>query len=155
MRGSTIAIAVAAALALVWVMAKKRVINLGSAADGIASSKVIAFALAIAKAEGFYKPGSVPSKTNNPGDLKLPNTPATSGGITIFSTLEEGWAALYRQLELIISGKSRYYRLDMTIHQMGATYAPTGDNNIPNAWAKNVAAALGVPVTTTLRQVLT
>lgn len=114
-----------------------------------------AFAEAIARAEGFYLAGSIPAKTNNPGDLKLPNT-ATYGssGITVFATAAEGWAALYRQLWLISTGRSSYYRNTMTIRQMGDVYAPSADRNIPGAWATNVAKYLGVSVDTPIGQFL-
>lgn len=131
-------------------------INLGLSNLLPASGKIAAFALAIAKAEGFYSPGTIPATSNNPGDLKIPGSDnTTEGGVTIFETIEDGWSALYHQLQIIVDGKSANYNLDMTIAQMGAKYAPAGDNNIVGAWAKNVAAALGVSVNTPLRAVLT
>jgi len=119
------------------------------------SGRVAQLAQAIARAEGFYAAGSVPAATNNPGDLKLPNTRTTPGGISIFESIDQGWAALYRQLDLIAAGRSAFYSLDMTIRQMGNTWAPAADRNLPGAWAQNVARALGVSVDTPLRQVLT
>jgi hypothetical protein len=70
-------------------------------------------------------------------------------GHTIFATPEEGWRALYRQLQLIIDGKSNVYRLDMTIAEMSSKYAEWSVN-----WAKNVSARLGVPVSTPIRDLL-
>lgn len=96
------------------------------------------FARAIASAEGYGIPGAIPTVANNPGDLKLGGE-TTSGGISIFASAEEGWSKLYRQLALIVSGSSNYYNLDMSIAEMGRTYAGGDDN-----WATNVAGYLGV-----------
>lgn len=116
------------------------------------SPRVRAMAQAIAKAEGFYVAGSIPQLRNNPGNLKLPHY--GGDGIDTFPTVGEGWAALYKQLNLIRTGQSSVYRdLAMTIQEMGAKWAPAGEN-IAGAWARNVAALLGVPVTTPLSQVL-
>ena len=95
------------------------------------------FARAIASAEGFGIPGAIPTIANNPGDLKLGGD--TINGITVFSSVEEGWSKLYRQIALIVSGSSNYYNLDMTIAEMGRIYAG-GDEN----WSTNVARYLGV-----------
>ena len=112
------------------------------------------FAEAIARAEGFYQAGSIPARTNNPGDLKLGAPTHGSSGITVFATLEQGWAALYRQLNLISTGRSAYYRNTMTIRQMGDVYAPSADRNVPGAWANNVARVLGVSVDTPIGKFL-
>lgn len=145
---------------ILWTMRNR--INLGLSSLPVADTKIMQFAIAIARAEGFYVSNSVPSKINNPGDLKVPGTPAdqqTDSGLTVFETVEDGWSALYHQLELITSGRS-LYKLDWTIKQMGDRWAPPprkpGDDvNIPGAWAVNVARALGVSVDTPLRDVLT
>ncbi len=95
------------------------------------------FARAIASAEGFGVPGAIPTVANNPGDLKLGGD--TINGISVFSSVEEGWNKLYRQIAMIVSGSSAYYNLDMTIAEMGRIYAG-GDEN----WSTNVARYLGV-----------
>lgn len=109
------------------------------------------FATAIAKQEGFYVAGSVPQRANNPGDLKVPNMPTLPGtSITLFSSAGAGWDALYRQINLILTGRSSYYNLDMTIAQMGRVWTTT--EQAP--WSSNVASFLGVSVDTRLWQVL-
>lgn len=115
------------------------------------SPRVRALAQAIAKAEGFYIPGSIPQQRNNPGNLKLPHY--GGDGIDTFPTPGEGWAALYKQLNLIKSGQSAVYSIGMSIAEMGAKWAPAGVENIAGAWARNVASLLGVPATTPLSQV--
>ena len=64
------------------------------------------FCEAIARAEGFYEAGTVPRRSNNPGDLtdegdKGLGTIQTEGPngakITIYATPADGWAALRRR----------------------------------------------------------
>lgn len=131
-------------------------VDMGSAAPGY-SIRVQALARAIATAEGFFVPGSIPARAHNPGNLVIPGwTGPTLGAerISVFDSDDEGWSRLYRQIGLIVSGQSRVYTLDMTIAQMGNAWAPGGNANIPGAWATNVARVLGVPVSTTLRAIL-
>jgi len=109
---------------------------------------------AIAYAEGYYGPGDpVPRRLNNPGDLKASSVPAIgtdTAGHLHFATIELGWLALYRQLQLIVDGRSRVYKLDDTIATMGQRYAPPN----PVIWAGNVAGRLRVPTSVRLRDVL-
>lgn len=108
------------------------------------------FARAIAYAEGYGIPSAIPTVANNPGDLVIPGwTPTLGAGIAVFDSAEYGWSRLYRQLALIVSGQSSYYRLNMTIAEMGRIYAG-GDEN----WSRNVASYLGVSPSTSLIQVL-
>jgi hypothetical protein len=102
---------------------------------------------AIAKAEG-----SNPA-WNNPGDLTksfgyVTTGVANSDGVLIFLRLEDGWQALYKQLEAIISGNS-HYTLSTTLADFGFGYSG-GDRN----WAVNVADALGVDPSVTLGSIL-
>jgi hypothetical protein len=110
------------------------------------------FALAISRAEGFQVPGSIPQRAHNPGDLKLPGRATLPGtSITQFASDDEGWAALYRQLWIILTGASDNYNLDMSIADMARIY--TADNQGP--WASTVAQYVGASVDTPLWQVLT
>lgn len=109
------------------------------------------FAEAIAKQEGFYVPGSVPQRAHNPGDLKIPGQPTLPGtSITMFQTDTDGWNALYKQLNLILTGRSSHYDLDMTIADMSRVWTTTQQG----PWASNVASYLGASVNTPLWQVL-
>jgi hypothetical protein len=109
------------------------------------------FAQAVARQEGFYVAGSVPQRANNPGDLKIPNMPTLPGtSITKFGSVDEGWNALYRQLNLILTGRSSFYNLDMTIADMGRVWTTTEQG----PWSTNVASFLGVSTDTRLWQVL-
>jgi hypothetical protein len=116
------------------------------------SQAVQRMAQAIARAEGYYLVGSVADRLNNPGNLKkssVPSIGADTSGHLQFASKNDGWEALFRQLQLIVDGRSRVYTLDMTIAQMAARYA---ESNL--AWASNVARGLGVPVTTVLRDIM-
>lgn len=118
------------------------------------------FARAIARAEGFYVPGSIPMRAHNPGNLKTPTWTApgelegnTLGeGIAVFESEDAGWNALYRQLNLIVQGRSNVYNLDMSINEMAARY--TGTPAEARAWANNVSLAMGASASAPLRSLL-
>ena len=107
--------------------------------------KIKRIAEAIAKAEGYGVPGAIPTVRNNPGDIKGPD-----GEIRWFATPEDGWNALYRQVTMMFTGESRYYRADMTIAEIARIY--TGESTYMN-WANNVARFLGVTPETRLIEV--
>jgi hypothetical protein len=88
---------------------------------------------AIAEAEGYGVPGAIPTVRNNPGDLKI-----GGGSITTFATAAEGWAALYRQLELIRDGGSAYYSPTMTLSAFSRVWTATEQG----AWLANVLEGL-------------
>lgn len=107
------------------------------------------FANAIAKAEGFFVGGSRAQRNNNPGDIE------SGGQFVVYSSITEGWQALYDQVHKMFYGGSLYYNPTMTIRQVGFIYAdgqndPTGAAN----WAQNVADALGVSPDTTLNSLM-
>ena len=108
-----------------------------------------ALAQAIAAAEN-----SPVAQTNNPGDLALGdvgNGVFNSAGVSIFSTIEEGWNALYNELNLIVTGASKYYSPSMTIAELAQQW--TGGDNAAG-WAQTVAQSLGVTVNTTIADAL-
>jgi hypothetical protein len=81
---------------------------------------------AIAHEEGFYVPGSLPDRNNNPGDLRhsphsshAPDAPDAIGKI---DTRVDGWADLERQLKI-------YAGRGMTVREMVYEYAPPTENN--------------------------
>lgn len=146
-----------AIVALAWWLLRGRApvatVTTSYTIDGIADTPIGRFAEAIAIAEGYYDGDTVPRRANNPGALKLgePAIGAAGGNrITAFTTAAEGWDRLYRQLRLIVEGRSAHYTLSSTIEQMGLTWSG-GDRN----WAVNVAAVLNVPTSAQLGTVLT
>ena len=99
------------------------------------------FAHAIAFAEGYGADlTNVPTRANNPGDLKLPGSQNTTGAedITVFPTIQAGWDALTHQLALIVDGKSHIYTVDMSIFEMAAHWTDTQ----ADAWTANVVSYL-------------
>ncbi len=122
-------------------------------ACAFAQTRTTDLAVAIAKAEGFYTKGTIPSRCNNPGDIRpdsrLPGQVGwCSGGYAKFRNARAGFAALEHQLEKIADGSSTRYNVNMTLAQVGKTYA------CDTRWAKNVAKTLGVTPQTQLWEVL-
>jgi hypothetical protein len=115
-----------------------------SAGSDTVSAVVESIAKAIARAEGYGVPGAIPTVRNNPGNIK------SGGAIATFSTPEEGWNALFRQVRLMFGGSS-FYGPDMPISDIARTY--TGEAAYMN-WARNVSAFLSMPLdgSWTLRQ---
>lgn len=123
-------------------------------ASGSPNDRVKRLAEAIARAEGFYVAGSRPLRNNNPGNLTVDlegggRATGRDGSLMVYPTPAEGWADLYLQIELMFSGGSRYYFPSMTIEEMARKYTATQQE----AWAQNVASALGVSVNTKISEV--
>lgn len=107
----------------------------------------------IAKQEGFGIAGDVPTRDDNPGDLRHAPEASHEGegpnDIGIIPTVAEGWADLERQLQL-------YAERGMTLEQAVYEFAPPTENNSAQylafvvaggGWANDtlVADALKVP----------
>ena len=105
--------------------------------------KVIEFAHAIARAEGFYIHGSIPQRCANPGDLKGTKFPGEvglcKGGHARFANAEYGWQALYAQVEKMTDGTSHVYRPSMTFREVARLYA---GNSKP--WVRIITTMLEV-----------
>jgi hypothetical protein len=119
-------------------------------------TKIERFAHAIAKAEGFYRKGTIPNRYHNCGDLKAVRGFTYPGQVgvgkgrhVIFANDQAGWNALYHQISKMVSGNSKHYSPQMTINQIARFYAGNW-----RQWAKNVSHNLGIPATTTLAEVL-
>jgi hypothetical protein len=120
-----------------------------------AQDRVQTLAEAIAKAEGHGRRGTLPSRLNNPGDLKAirgyiypGQVGIGKGGHAKFRTDAEGWAALEHQLDKITDGSSRY-SVNLTLQEFGNGYAGNW-----RRWSRNVAKNLGVQPDTYLFEVL-
>lgn len=109
-------------------------------------SKLIPFCLAIQSFEGYY-PNSRSFNNRNPGNIRYIGQKAAIGqdhsGFCIFPTYEIGFQALKDLIIAACSGKSRVYSPDMTLLSFFSKYAPTSDNNDPNAYANFVAKKIG------------
>jgi hypothetical protein len=116
-------------------------------------------AQAIANAEGFGPLENIPTRANNPGDLKLGDKYGLGllgEGITVFPNAALGWAALEdNECGYWLEGKSHLYLLDDSFLTIGHTWVdgPNAPVSVESVnWARNVAAYLGVNTTTTLRE---
>ena len=123
----------------------------------VSEELILKLARAIAKEEGFYVPNSVPFRAHNPGDLTdegdvgfgtIQTLGPHGAKITIYPDDAAGWAALYKKVRRMLSGASHTYTLDLTVMEVALKWA--GDP----AWARNVAAELGVDTRTTLAQLV-
>lgn len=105
---------------------------------------------AMARFEGFYQPGSVAQRTNNPGNI------GTFGGnVASYSDVGDGWTALNNYVRTKATSHP-----DWTLAQF-ITYYLTGDpngtagpNQNPTAYADYVANYVGVDPNTPVSQVL-
>jgi len=110
----------------------------------------------IGKEEGFGIPGTVPTRDNNPGDLRhSPHSSHAGEGpddIGEIDTVADGWADLERQLQI-------YAKRGLTLAQMINEYAPPEDGNLTNVYLENICAGLKLPptalVAVALKQVAT
>lgn len=123
------------------------VLNVMQTGGSVTAAQKIA--AAIAKAEGSGKPGAIPTIANNPGDLvegDLGN--GTIQGKTVFASAQEGLTALENMVSGWLTGNSRIYSPDMTISEISTWYVNgTADATAASdAWASNVANALGLSV---------
>lgn len=104
--------------------------------------------------EGFYEPGTISARNNNPGNLRSWGSRPIIGGFAQFETPEAGWAALIRQVQLNV-GKG------LTLEEffggkpgVYSGYAPSSDGNQPKQYAAFVAGRTGVDPDTPLTELV-
>jgi hypothetical protein len=94
----------------------------------------------IAKREGWGIPGDLPTRQNNPGDLRHApgeqHPPDTPNSVGSFKSPAIGWAMLERQLNLF-AGRGA------TIKQMIEDWAPASDGNDTQGYITYLCTALG------------
>jgi hypothetical protein len=107
------------------------------------------FALAIQRYEGYYA-GSVSFVNHNPGNMKYTDLTrdlgalrADSRGFCVFASYADGLWALCRFITLAKQNKLKSYK-NCTVRSFIASYAPKGDKNDPERYARTVAGWLGV-----------
>lgn len=121
--------------------------------DVVIEDGIQRMSVGIAHAEGYGIANAIPTRANNPGDLKLGDRGhGTLGGKTIFESAPVGWSYLRAQIRLMWLDRSDYYGPDDTFRQIAETWTG-GDNS--EAWLATVAGDLGVGPDTTLRGYLT
>jgi hypothetical protein len=125
---------------------------LGGFMGVVYTDRIKRIAHAFAVAEGYYTPGTVPNRYNNPGDLKLGDKGSgVYQGKTIFASAEAGWNALYKQVALMVTGLSHYYKPSMTLREVAKIY--TGED-AAQTWAEHAAKDLGVSADTKLSEIV-
>jgi len=116
----------------------------------------------IAKEEGYGIPGSVPTRDNNPGDLRHSphsfHTADAPDAIGEIDTPSDGWGDLERQLRLYAERgftlqEMIYGRLDAATGEYIEAYAPPNENNSA-AYLTYVCTGLGVPASTLVSDAL-
>jgi len=89
----------------------------------VGAQKLDTLCHAIAHAEGFGIPHTIPTRYHNPGDLKSrPGLPPLEGqrkigkaGHVVFVNDEAGWAALREYITGIAEGRRKHYAASMTL----------------------------------------
>lgn len=96
---------------------------------------------------GWYQheQNTLADRNNNPGNIR----PVGGGGFRNFGSALEGWSAMKNQLMRYFTGKTTGRRLQ-TIRDIVSTWAPAGDNNDPQQYARQVAGWMGVSPTAAL-----
>lgn len=116
------------------------------------SGNVQKIAQAIAFAEGFYVPGSRPSRNHNPGDMTqdlIGKSVGSDGPFVVYASDDDGWNNLYTQIEMWLNGGSQHANSQSTISQISSFYTA----NDQTSWAANVANQLGVSIDTPIGEV--
>ena len=123
-------------------------------------NKITEFAWNITAFEGFEN-GTASVTNRNPGNLRfnaytesLGATVASPAGFARFPNFQTGFQALVQFLTDAANGKNSSYKLEMTIMEFFAVFAPSSDDNNPNSYAANVCTRMGIPLTTTLSSLL-
>lgn len=110
-------------------------------------------AQAIASMEGFFKPGSLAARNNNPGNLRSWGSAPIAAGYAAFQSVEQGWDALRAQIQKNVNRGLTLREFFAGKPGVYAGYAPSADKNNPEAYARFVAGRLGVDVDTPLSQI--
>lgn len=118
----------------------------------LTSTSIKKIAEAIAFAEGFYVSGSRPARNHNPGDMTadlIGKSVGMDGPFVVYASDDDGWANLYKQVNLWIDGGSSHATADSSISDISQFYTATDQT----AWATNVANHLGVSLDTPIGEI--
>lgn len=124
----------------------------------ILTTAIQLFAEGIALAEGFFVAGSRAARNHNPGNLTKDITGTavgTDGMFIVYANDNDGWDALRRQVELILTNASSIYNSQMTLRQIAQKYASTSTPTDQLNWAINVASKLGIDIDTPVATLIT
>lgn len=123
------------------------------------------FCEAIARMEGWYKPGSLSQRNNNPGNIRKFETITVNGekktlvGFQKYNSPQEGWAALEKLVKRYLTGTLSVYQSlkwkelwkdravkSPTLYEFFQVYAPDSDGNNSKKYAEFVAKETGLPL---------
>lgn len=124
----------------------------------VLSAAIQLFAEGIALAEGFFVAGSRAARNHNPGNLTKDITGTAvgmDGMFVVYTNDNDGWNALRKQVELILTNASKIYNSEMTLREIGQKYASTSTPTDQLNWAINVASKLGIDIDTPVSTLLT
>lgn len=107
---------------------------------------------AIAHMEGFYSPGTIAQRQNNPGNLRSWGTYPVVNGYVQFPDAAAGWSALNQQVNLNISRGLTLQEFFGGKPGVYDGYAPSADANNPKSYAQYVAGQVGIDPTVPLSQ---
>lgn len=101
---------------------------------------------AIATMEGYFQPGTLPYRTNNPGDI------GTFGGNVVESpTPDAGWARLHGYVGKLAAKHPDWDFYDFFHYMLtGDPAGQGGPNQYPDSYAENVAGMVGADPTSTV-----
>lgn len=103
-------------------------------------------ALGIAVFEGFFRPGTVARRNNNPGNLRRWGDRPIRDGFAVFESTRAGFQALMRQVELNINRGLTLREFFAGKPGVYPGYAPATDGNDPLAYARFISQFTGIPV---------
>lgn len=119
--------------------------DLNGMVDTGADPVTVKIAEGIARAEGFYVPGSRPARNHNPGDMTadlIGRATGKDGAFVVYGSDVDGWLNLYAQVNAWRNGTSHHANNESTIAHVASFYTTTDQA----AWASTVAEYCGVSV---------
>jgi len=96
----------------------------------------------IATMEGYFKPGSIAARQNNPGNLRSWGSNPVRNGFAAFPDPAAGWRALYSQVSLNTARGLSMYEFFGGKAGVYPGYAPASDNNRPREYARYISDKL-------------
>jgi hypothetical protein len=138
--------------------------------------KMLEFADAMARFEGFYKFGSRPKRNCNPINARYVfqyksigedrrGVPDGQNGYAIFPDEATGWAYWHKVLYMHCTGKSPHYNSEakklglansgeLNIYQYIEIFAPAHDSNEPKHYAESICEWVGISPYSTLKELI-
>jgi hypothetical protein len=111
---------------------------------------VSGIAQSIAAVESGGNPNALSYRNNNPGNLRSWGSNPIINGYAKFPTLQDGWNALYSQIQTNIGRGLTLNEFFAGKPGVYAGYAPSADSNSPLAYAARVGSDVGIDVNTPL-----